>query len=138
MSWTYHRAVTRLQSTAWWSPYHSQCAAGFNRQARKRGEDHAVSTTWVVADWSRGRDSCHSGKGRCQLVRAKAVKREVSESTAHIRPLGSQSCGCDFLPDVRSVLHFSTIDRRGESMAVWAEVLHDGTIGREEALGLAG
>ena len=62
---------------------------------------------------------------------------EVSDSVAHILPLGSQSRGCDFLPDVKSVLHFLPIDRRGEAMPTGAEMLGDGPVGREEPLGVA-
>ena len=61
---------------------------------------------------------------------------EVSDSVAHILLLGSQSRGCDFLPAVESVLHFLTVGRRRKSMTTWAEMLGDGTIGREEPLGV--
>jgi hypothetical protein len=63
---------------------------------------------------------------------------EVSDSAAYLPPLGSHSRGCDFLPAVKSVPHFLTIGRRGESMTTWAEVLKDGATGREKALGVAG
>jgi hypothetical protein len=55
---------------------------------------------------------------------------------AHIPLLGSQSRGCDFLPEVKSVLHFLTINRRGEAMPARTKMLRDGTIGREEPLGV--
>jgi hypothetical protein len=63
---------------------------------------------------------------------------EVSDSAAYLPPLGSQFRGCDLLPEVKSVLHFLTIGRRGESMTTWAEVLKDEATGREKALGVAG
>jgi len=57
---------------------------------------------------------------------------------AYIGLLCSQSHGRDLLPDVESILHFLTVSRRGEAVTTQAEVLHDGTIGREESLGVAG
>ena len=48
------------------------------------------------------------------------------------RPLCGQSRGCDFLPDVKSALHFLTIDRCGESETTWAEVRYDRAIGGEK------
>ena len=51
--------------------------------------------------------------------------------------LGSQRGTCDLPPVLESLLHLLPIRGRGKSMPARAEVLHDGTIGGEEPLGLA-
>jgi hypothetical protein len=63
---------------------------------------------------------------------------EVSDSVAHRPLLGSQSRGCDFLPEVKSALHFLMINWRGEAMPTGAEMLGEGPGGRKEPLRLAG
>ena len=41
-----------------------------------------------------------------------------------------------FLPDLEALRHLLTVLRGGEPVAPRAEVLRDGTVGREEALGV--
>jgi hypothetical protein len=63
---------------------------------------------------------------------------EVSDSVAHIPLLGSQSHSCDFLPDVKSVLHFLPIGGSGKTMPPQTKMLRDRPIGGKEPLGLTG
>ena len=74
--------------------------------------------------------------GHCQLVGTDAIAGQARASLTSLFPSGSQFRARDVLPAVESVLHFVTVGRRGESVTTWAEVLQDGTVGREEPLGI--
>jgi hypothetical protein len=64
----------------------------------------------------------------------------INEHEGARRPEPSRLCGDgkvrDFLPGVESVPHFLTAFGGAEEVPSRAEVLGDGTIGREEALGV--
>jgi hypothetical protein len=54
-----------------------------------------------------------------------------------MRLLGSQLCPRDLIPPLASFLHLFAVLRRGKSMTSWSEMLGDGTIRGEKALGVA-
>ena len=75
--------------------------------------------------------------GHCQLIRLDVGIR-ASEGRSHeLFVLGRQGGTRDLPPALESFLHLLPIRGRGKSMPARAEVLHDGTIGGEEPLGLA-
>ena len=69
---------------------------------------------------------------------ARTQYQDKREAVTPLFSSGSQFRARDFLPAVEPVFHFLTVRRRGESVTTRPEMLRDGTVGREEALGVAG
>jgi hypothetical protein len=75
-------------------------------------------------------------KGIVNLFALRQCQGE-GEASHLFLPSGGQGWSPDLLPDLESVPHLLPIRGRGKPMSARAEVLGDGTIGREETLGLA-
>ena len=76
--------------------------------------------------------------GRCQLVAVDLINEHEGARLPGLSLLCGGGKVRDFLPDVESVPHFLTAFGGAEEVPSWAEVLGDGTIGGEEALGVFG
>src|SRR5262245_8600027 len=81
---------------------------------------------------------CSLGSSRrCQLIEDKANTEQGERKRGSARVLGGQSWSRDLSPDLESFADLLTVGERGKPVSVWAEVLRDRTLGREEALRVA-
>ena len=72
----------------------------------------------------------------CQVVEAETLIRQVGSLPGPPRPLGGPLRTCNFSPTRESLPHLVAILRRGQPMPPGAEVLGNGTVCGQKALGM--
>src|SRR5689334_19840477 len=83
-----------------------------------------------------GPGSCAAQLSSCQLIKGKANAGQRERRRSSAQRLCGQSESRDLSPALESFAELLPVDGCGKPMPPWTEMLGNGPIGREKALGL--